>query len=142
MSNNAQAVCQVLTFKATSVPFISHHQNHNCGHKAFILFQTFTYCLLSLPGRYIAHFAREEKEAGRGPWSTQETKLSPERVLVLTYTLRGVGLSLVKGMPEVCPSNSGQDPIHLLLGSPGDGAEEFQSLLLPSKSRNFLPGCS
>lgn len=87
-----------------------------------------TRCLLSLPGRYIAHFAgEEEEESGRGPWSSQETKLPPEKVLVLTYTLMGVGLSLGEGMPEVCLSNSGQDPIYPW--SSGDGAEVPQSLL-------------
>lgn len=63
----------------------------------------------------------------------QETKLSPEKVLVLAYTPWGVGLSLGKGVPEVCPSSSGQDPIYL--GSSGDGVEVFQFLLSPQPEK-------
>lgn len=56
-----------------------------------------------------------------------KTKLPPEKVLVLTYTLAGVGLRLGEGMPEVCPPT--QEGPHRPLGSSGEGAEVPQSLL-------------
>lgn len=71
-----------------------------------------TYILLSKPTRrYSLHFAVEmEEKAGRKSCSSQEKKQNKtEKALVLTPTLREVGLGLGERAPGVFLSYSGQD---------------------------------